>query len=308
MATSYIIRTGQVESNTDDQGGGRIKVRLYEDNNKSVSELAYAFPLMPKVFSVTPKVGEAVLIFTEALNNPNTQRFYIGPIISQAQYFEKDEYERGNGTAASLLTGTSAKPSPNIKMNSQTTNSFPKEEDVAVVGRQAEDIIIKPGEINIRCGIKTEATNSDDSETLKGKVVFNNIDPAYIQLKYQKNLTGGIGKVANSVISLVADKINLIGLNRMQVVDSDSPRFDTFGKSGDELNQLITQEQMQTIMNDAQPAVFGDTLERYLNMLRGAILNHAHPYPGLPPLKTDAITLISKIDFSKIKSDNVRLN
>ena len=57
------VKFCKVISIDDDTDADRIKVRLApEDNSKTLSEIEYAFPLLPKMFHVKPKVGEAVLV------------------------------------------------------------------------------------------------------------------------------------------------------------------------------------------------------------------------------------------------------
>ena len=55
-----VIKMGQVESIYDDADGLRIKVRLAQDGDKPISELPYAFPLLPKTLQSVPKEGEGV--------------------------------------------------------------------------------------------------------------------------------------------------------------------------------------------------------------------------------------------------------
>ena len=78
------VRFCKVISISDDTDADRIKVRLIpEDNSKSIDEIDYAFPLLPKMFHVKPKVGEAVLVLLAVTNDGNSQRYYIGPVVSQ---------------------------------------------------------------------------------------------------------------------------------------------------------------------------------------------------------------------------------
>ena len=57
------VRFCKVISVEDDTDADRIKVRLSpEDNTKTIDEIDYAFPLLPKMFHVKPKVGEAVFL------------------------------------------------------------------------------------------------------------------------------------------------------------------------------------------------------------------------------------------------------
>ena len=90
-----VVRFCKVLSINDDTDADRIKVRLSpEDNSKTLEQIDYAFPLLPKMFHVKPKVGEAVLILLATTNDGNSQRYYIGPVISQDHKLFNDEYYR----------------------------------------------------------------------------------------------------------------------------------------------------------------------------------------------------------------------
>ena len=78
------VRFCKVVSVEDDTDADRIKVRLSpEDNAKTIDEIDYAFPLLPKMFHVKPKIGEAVFLLLATTNDGESQRYYIGPVISQ---------------------------------------------------------------------------------------------------------------------------------------------------------------------------------------------------------------------------------
>lgn len=296
---TYIMKLGQVESISDDTDGGRIKARIIDDGKIATSDIPYAFPLLPKVFHVKPKVGECVLVI---LNNPNNQysdRFYIGPIISQYQYIEKDEYNYGRGTAGSLINGRSIAPLEQLSMYDATKGSFPNDEEVALVGRTQDDIILKNGEIDIRCGIRGEAVDNDNPN-LKGYVMYNTVDPAYIQLKRENNLCptryGDKDRGTNSVANIVADKINLISY-------SDPNQFNLTNNE-----ELITKDEQKRILDNMHPATYADELIELLNLMRNCILTHVHPFSGLESCKTDPIKQLADYDMNQIKSDFVRIS
>lgn len=263
-----VIRIGEVWSVDDDFHGGRIKVKLDQDNNLDVNEIPYAFPLLPKTFQSVPKVGEAVLIILSRLSNKNSIRYYIGPLISQPQKMTEESCNGGLGSSNSLLKGSTHKPLETIDHYASTRGSFPQINDVALVGRKSEDVILKEGEIDIRCGIRGEKYDADDiDENVSGNVHFNTIDPSYIQLKYQRGLCKG----GNSVVNLVADKINLIShqdSNCFNLTDQDS---------------LIPREQIDDIMEKLHPLPYGDVLMDCLLDILSTFGEHRHAYPGLPP-------------------------
>ena len=144
-----LIKMAQVESIHDDADGLRIKARLSQDGNISTKELPYSFPLLPKTIQSVPKVGECVLVFFSEIGNNNSNRYYIGPIISQPQFNSYDPYMYGRGTAISLLKGASVSPLEKISNYDLTRGSYPNVNDVALVGRNTEDVILKDGEIDL---------------------------------------------------------------------------------------------------------------------------------------------------------------
>lgn len=288
-----VLKLGQVESIMDDADGGRIKVRIVSDGSTPIQDLPYAFPLLPKTLRTTPKVGECVLVFPSEVNNDQSNRYYIGPIISQPQYNEYDPYDYGRGSAISLLQGGAVTPLEKISNYDDTKGAFPSNNDVALVGRNTEDIILKPNEVDIRCGIRASAFGNDE---LLGDVVFNKHNPSYIQLKYGKNIANVGNSPTNSLINVVADKINLISHN-------DPNAFNLTDNT-----QLIKQSDISDIMNKLHQLPYGDILIEVLQKIIDAVLNHVHPYPGLPPCKDQYVLRVSEVDLKSILSDAVRIS
>ena len=212
-----IIKKGQVENIEDSADGLRIQVRLEQDGTTPLDKIPYAFPLLPKTFQSVPKVGEGAFVLTTMSDNKHSQRYYIGPIISQPQFQEKCEYNYGRGNATSLIDGGTMEPLEKIGNYKDTFGAFPGTNDIAMVGRGSQDIMMKnldetSNEIDIRCGIRNDSIYGDarNGEAMVGKVVFNKLDPTYIQLIYKRGITNGTNQEANSVINMVADKINII--------------------------------------------------------------------------------------------------
>jgi hypothetical protein len=292
--SEILIKQGQVESVEDNADGLRIKVRLSQDGSVSLQELPYAFPLLPKTIQSVPKIGEGVFVFTSEIGNNKSNRFYIGPIISQPQFQSSDSYSYGRGSALSLLQGGAVEPLAKISNYAETEGAFPNVNDIAIVGRNSEDITLKKGEIDIRCGIR-ETPYVDDTNLI-GEVVFNKIDPAYLQLKYKKNLSTGSGREANSMINLVADKINIIS-------HKDKNSFNLTDKSN-----LINDNEIDDIMSKLHQLPYGDELLKLLTLFRQALLTHVHPYPLMPTCVSDYVKELSNYDMYKILSEHVRIS
>ena len=107
----------RVLSVIDDCEGLRIKVRIpyLDDNSTPISELPYVFPLIPKFIHVNPKIDEMVLVFLQTISASESNRFFVGPVISQPQKLDFDAY---NYSAQSLLKGNQiSKPLPAPSLN-----------------------------------------------------------------------------------------------------------------------------------------------------------------------------------------------
>lgn len=288
-----ILKMGQVESIEDEADGLRIKARIAQDGGKDIKDIPYAFPLLPKTIRTVPKVGECVLIITSKVGNTESNRYYIGPIISQPQFQEYDDYSYGRGSAVSLLQGGVVEPLEKISNYDDTTGAFPDVNDVSIVGRNTEDIILKQGEIDLRCGIRGKSFGDNN---LVGDVVFNMQSPSYLQLKYKTGIGTSKGQEANSVANIVSDKINLIS-------HKDPNSFNLTDNK-----ELIKSSEMDEIMSKLHQLPYGDILVEVLKKLVNAITNHVHPYPGLPPCKDQYITEVLGTDLNTILSDNVRIS
>ena len=272
----------------------------YTSKNRDNLISDWCFPLLPKTFQTVPKKGECVLIVqTEAGGDNNSQEFYIGPIISQPQFMEECNYLQ----ATSLLKAKQSEPLGSINNNNETNGSYPKLEDVAVVGRGCEDIILryddsKTSEIDIRAGIKGKATDSNNKDIV-GNVVFNSDDPAYIQLKRKNGLVTGEKKQANSVVNVVADRINIM-----------SNKDDNVNANIHNSEQLVEENEMNKIMDDLHQVPMGDKLVELLKIMKGAIMHHVHPWAGMEQCGDwpGYIKKLEGYDIDSILSEYVRIS
>lgn len=288
MTKGVVIKICQVIDIYDDTDGERIKVRLTpEDDKRSNSEIPYAFPLLPKMLHIKPKVGEYVLIILTEVNNGFSNRYYIGPIISQPQYMYKDS---SIVNALSLYPGALKQPDVAPSTNVDSHGALSNNEDIALYGRKKNDIILTDDDIRIRSG------NRNIDTSVKGNIVFNRLDPAYIHLKHTDNKRGKENDEYRSTATIVADKINLIG-------NQSKYPFKTNDKK-----DLITDNEMQKIIEQAHQLPYGDILVDFLKLFVKTFAEHVHPYPGLPPCATDDYVKTTTYDLAKILSDTVRIN
>lgn len=295
-----IIKMGQVEYVEDSADGLRLKIRISQDGNESIENIPYAFPFLPKTFQSVPKVGEGAFVLTTYTGDKQSQRYYIGPIISQPQFQGKCEFQHGRGNATSLLTNGLIEPLGKISNNKSTWGSFPKREDVAIIGRGSQDIVMHnnesttSNELDLRCGIRQ--TSTENNTDLIGKVIYNALDPTYIQLKYKRNLSTGNLQEANSMVNVVADKINIIS-------NKDENAFNLT-----DINELIPEDQLDEIMGKLHRLAHGDTLVELLKLIIKAIVTHVHPYAAMPPVIDGYVKEMVEYEVEKIMSKHVRIS
>lgn len=281
--TAFRICT--VRSVIDDQDGQRIKAEvLPEDRGKTISEIPYAFPLLPKTMHVVPKVDEAVLIICADLNNPQSQRYYIGPIISQPQSMDNDNSKLG---ATTLLNGSVGKAKVAPSKLAESDGTLPKIEDVALIGRGKSDIILTDNDARIRCGAKIK----DEGDP--NKIIFNKRNPSYIKLKsHDKPLIDE----TTSTISIVGQNVNILSPSSKQSFELTDNK------------DLITDDEMNKILSEAHVLPYGDVLVDFLKKFLLAFKAHTHAFHGLPPVQDETYIQATGYDMDSMLSKNIRIN
>jgi len=271
------VYIGEVVDINDPEGGNRIKVRLLpEDLIKSDVAIDYAYPLLPKVFHVTPKVGEAVLVVCAIDGNKSSQRYYIGPIISQPQNMYYDDYQFG---ATNLLDGHVGTPKRCVEQSENAVGALAAPDEIAVYGRQNSDIILSNNDIRIRCGARLLNKNNHTSNNIE----FNKKNPGFIKLKYHESpLTNELqpqAKQSYTTATVVADEINLISNKSNNPMLSDGELYNKI--------EQIDDKSMQKIINQAHALPYGDILVDFLMGFLQMFKAHTHTYPGAVPTEDD---------------------
>lgn len=289
MNNSLLIRFCEVLSVIDDNAGLRIKVRLHEDSNyKTTDDLPYCFPLLPKHIHINPKVGECVLVLLSSIDKSESNRFFIGPLTSQAYFLNYDPFFFQSRCL--LNGGNSAKPLPKPEMNPENDGTCPDREDIAIQGRQNSDIILKNNELRLRCGFKKEPNG-----IAKNTLLFNREDLGYIQMRYQK-MKDNKNQEFNSCINIVADRINLLS--------HDSKNTFTLN----DRKKLISEEEQLKILKEAHPLPYGDELIEFLKKLIEVIRTHKHPFSMDPPNFTTPELKVLETPLDNMLSQSIRIN
>ena len=293
------LYAGYVASVDDNYHGGRIKAVIETDAGKDLKDVPYAFPAMPKLMHVKPKMFEAVIVIVSNDKKSNAQRWYIGPIISQPDRMYFDPF--ASLKATDLLSGAMVPPSTSVDNYSGTTGALPADEDVALLGRKNTDVILSENDVRIRAGVRLT-----DGE--KHKVTFNRDAPAYIKLKYHETplVSSALTEheQTRSTATIVADKINLISQNGDGAFNPN------------ELTEGIGDDKMNEILAKAHRLPYGDILCEFFSYFLKMYKAHSHPSNGAPPITGDPESVAFWGKYSdeqeslenKLLSKDVRIN
>lgn len=302
---SVLIKIGtvvEVENKFSTNGADALRVRAkIEGDSNNPNKVPWAFPLLPKTVQSVPKLGEGVLVIADAVDEfTDGQRYYLGPLISQPQYHTSCPTE--NGTT--LLQPSKYLPLERISDNANTNGSFPKADDVALVGRGQEDVTLKfdeaskTSEVDIRAGIRN-GNDKSNNPSMIGNIIFNNVDPAYIQLKYKNGLATRQNHPCNSAVNIVADYINIMSNWDYNVSDSIHDR-----------DVLVKESNFDDTIKNLHQVPKGDKLVELLTIIKGAIMNHVHPWAGMEQCGDWAgyIKKLEGYDIESILSEFVRIS
>lgn len=277
------ISIGLVTSIADENDGNRIKIRIKGiDDALSDKDLPHAFPLLPKFINILPVVGESVFVFSISTENKQSNRLWLGPIISQPQKLKFDSHFY---SSTSLLPGAVGSPEKAPSTIPDAKGVYPKKNEIALQGRDNTDIIFKPNQITIRAG------KFEIGDNLK----FNEKNIGYFQIKHDVVIDKD-NNTRGTVSNIVANKINLLshdGITRFVINGND---------------ELISDAELEKILIKAQRMVYGDLLVELITLIKEFIVNHTHPYSGLPPVQDITVKKILKFDLNKLLSNNIRLN
>jgi hypothetical protein len=317
------LKYGIVESIYDEDGLGRIKVRIKGtqsvggDDGLDTDALPWSFPLIPKHLATIPKVGEVVWLFVLGPDKQHADRLYMGPVISQLDKLNEDLFVNGTSPLTPFTFGGKGPKKP--VTSRQTTDIvipeivgvFPKPDEISIQGRYNTDITQKKNEVVIRAG-KFEATTTNEF-----KIKFNYKTQGLIQIKNEvsypeQTMKNGVsipkenGKLeVGSVINVVSNKINLL-------THKDGTPTLTLNNEN-----LISDEEVRKMLETSHQLPFGDILLEYLRLLKDAVLNHVHNGNGNPSTDLATSGNIQSIGAlkakaqdleSKMLSKNIRIN
>jgi hypothetical protein len=162
----------------------RIVGNDYDSITTNNADLPNCFPLIPKFVATIPKIGETVLLFLSDSNDRYSDRYYVGPIISNLNLINKQTLAAGS--TANLSTGLYL-PQQDISKIEATKgvySEYDTDNTMAIQGRNNADLVFKNSEVLIRAGKFVESKPEE----------FNNVNPAYVQIKNGFNYTDNTTK------------------------------------------------------------------------------------------------------------------
>ncbi len=266
-----IIYEGEVIDNNDPFDAGRLKV-LIKGLDDFKSDYPWCDALLSKTIHNIPQIGEAVRIILTNTVETNIGRLWVGPVISQFDRLKKSPAKSGAWTTTYLSTETPLGP---ITKNNKAKEVFPDKTKQAILGRDNSDIIFYENGITIRAG-KHLPNNPTER---------NNTNPSFIDL-YLKAESNEVNK---SYANIYAEEINLI-----------SPKG----------NPLIppTKEELEKLLKELHPAVYGDNLVNLLRLVVKAILEHVHSFSTNSPDISGSVEELAQFPLNSILSTKIKLN
>jgi hypothetical protein len=272
------------------------------DNDHTDDKLPNCFPFTPKHTTVIPKKNEVVLVFMFGDDEKYTDRFYIGPIISDPTKLLKQTQSDGAEAAFSTSIVDPVEDISKLESAKGIYSQYDSDGNFSIDGRDNSDIVFKKSEILLRAG-----------KFVDGKPLeFNQVNPAYIQIKHGFSVNKSeTTSETISATNIVSNKINLL------TYKDGSPEFNLTKRDLDgNLTPYITDDELEKILSEAHPLVFGDLLVNYLKLLRSAFINHVHNGSGNKPTDLTTGNILSVKDFTEaaaslekdMLSRNVRIN
>lgn len=279
-----------------------------EVTNNPCTEIPWATSFMPKQFQVMPKEGEMCMVLIFDSNEPQMNRAWMGPLMSDKSKINFESSESGGDLLNSnVIPKNSRTKSKNrtesgedLSKKGGFTGGFPEKLDIAIMSRNNADIVMptfsdtgdnltKNGEVLIRAG-KFNFVNS----TKNGKnLSLNDVNPGYFRLKVTEGTT--------THTSLYSDYIDLVSYKNSDG-SSGVPRVFN-------VNPIVeTDEEIINFHNSLSPLVRGDLLISFLELIRNYVKNHNHPYHQKPATNANSKEEIEKFDLNSIISPNIRIN
>lgn len=279
-----------------------------EVTDNPCTEVPWSVSLMPKQFQVMPKEGEMCMVLIFDSNQPQMNRAWIGPLMSDKSKINFESSESGGDLLNSNVipknsrnkTKNRTESGEDLSKKGGFTGGFPEKLDIAIMSRNNADIVMptfsdggdnltRNGEVLIRAGKFNFVNTTKNGKNLS----LNNVNPGYLRLKVTQGNT--------THTTLYSDYIDLVSYKNSDG-SSGVPRVFN-------VNPIVeTDEEIINFHNSLSPLVRGDLLVSFLELIRDYVKNHNHPYHQKPATNANSKEEIEKFDLKSIISPNIRIN
>lgn len=279
-----------------------------EVTDNPCTEVPWSISLMPKQFQVMPKEGEMCMVLIFDSNQPQMNRAWIGPLMSDKSKINFESSESGGDLLNSNVipknsrnkTKNRTESGEDLSKKGGFTGGFPEKLDIAIMSRNNADIVMptfsdggdnltRNGEVLIRAGKFNFVNTTKNGKNLS----LNNVNPGYLRLKVTQGNT--------THTTLYSDYIDLVSYKNSDG-SSGVPRVFN-------VNPIVeTDEEIINFHNSLSPLVRGDLLVSFLELIRDYVKNHNHPYHQKPATNANSKEEIEKFDLKSIISPNIRIN
>lgn len=118
-------------------------------------------------------------------------------------------------------------------------------------------------------------------------------------MKHKVGLASKKDHAANSMVNVVANRVNIM-----------SNKDDSISHNLGDKDTLVNEEKIDDIMDNLHQVPKGDKLVELLNIMKGCILHHVHPWAGMEQCGdwSGYINKLNGYDIDSILSDYVRIS
>lgn len=261
----------------------RIRVRIQGLDTRITNRLLpICYSLMPLHIHMLPKKYEVVRIILSDISNPYEERLWIGPIITNYEYLDEQSYNYGDEVTLDEKSFSELSAPIDRENYPQSSGVFPSKDAPAdeqkLLGRGNTEITIGKTLVELKAG-KHEKGNINKA---------NSKNPALIHARISDD-----GKTTTSLIT--ADTILLLS-------HKGNPLLTPIRKED------ITDNDLENMFTEAHPIPFGDILRDFCELVRDAVIEHAHPESGMPSIKGSAINKLVNFNLDSFLSKTIKIN
>jgi hypothetical protein len=277
---SKIVHYGRVLKISDD-GNMKLKVLLrgLDQPTATLDDLPWAECFLPRMLSVCPKVGETVKVILMDAKNPDIEREWIGPIISQPEKIKEDPFFF---TALAGKVGGKMGLGRSIKTIPEADGIYPEPDDVGLLGRDNADVLLKERQVLIRVG----------KHELDNPLKRNERNPAYIDMRILKPSDLEKQKNTNSSekeLNLTEDRTDTVIMsNKIFLIGRDS--------NSKVVKPLLSIDDHLTLEENLHPIVYGDVLYEFMVLMRNWVNGHIHSGGGVAATVPDQSGPTTKLE------------